>query len=592
MVWKDSTIGGDKMADIHRVQDPKISQKELVSEYKTTFENGQVDNAHNLIDNDAKESITLNSKKINPLLPILTTLQQNYTTNVTDDLASKQAQFQAWIDALQSNLTPWVANTAYHAYTPVFDSSTSESYLAIQDVPNTGILLSNTSYWLPLMIKGDDGYVTWGVTYKGPWTSGANYQKYDMVSYGALVGGTTKMFCATETITNSTTPPSSSSSTAPKYTTSTGVDAIYGADDGNFAGTITMARYGSTLRRIDFGDLLTEDMITSAPVGTQWRFKIIVPSVITEVPIENTNYFYGGSTAVRTMSIEDKYSRSITLDFNNNTTYILTVTAGGTIASFYWEYFQAGYIPVDTGWQEVLDITRAEINIYQGDLPNINNLYSRQIFINLPTSGTPATFYRVVGGLNEYITSIGGTATITNDDSESLGTIDATLPVAGSGTYAMRVDASSLISQADWNAAAGGTPFTIKVFVDSEQFNPPLSGSVQLVYGDQNASNGFTNMPIRNHNQDPISLDYTNYYYLFTFSKNAGGGAAISNTFVTYFSDDAAPKELAKLNIYTTINQVSMPQLDGTNGFANQTISGVRGGFNNLRNYFNILELP
>jgi hypothetical protein len=50
------------------------------------------------------------------------------------------------------NSTPWAANTAYNLGTVRYDAGTGQCFRALQDVPNSGIALTDEDYWEEMLI--------------------------------------------------------------------------------------------------------------------------------------------------------------------------------------------------------------------------------------------------------------------------------------------------------------------------------------------------------------------------------------------------------------------------------------------------------
>lgn len=170
------------MADFYRNQDIRISDKELVDSYRQKWDTHQVDDAQALIDTADKESLTLKANKINPTLPLLATLQQDWYDEVIDVLSNNILIYQTWIDNLKQTRAEWQNTIAYKKNNVVFFDNIT--YFCIQDTP-AGTPLSNTSYWVDLNLQGAQGFPTLGTNFRGVWNAGTQYGFLDTVFYGS-----------------------------------------------------------------------------------------------------------------------------------------------------------------------------------------------------------------------------------------------------------------------------------------------------------------------------------------------------------------------------------------------------------------------
>lgn len=187
-----------------RNRDPNYSERELIKSYRTTF-NTSISNAHNLIGED-HQNIALSADRLNEPTNRTMVMQGHFKTDVLDVLENDLTIFQTWINTLRNNNgADWDSTKAYLKNAVV--NSGDNTYLCIKDAP-VGTALTNTEYWVAFALKGEKGYNSLGVQWKGQYVAGQSYDKFDMVY--VVSGNHYTFYVANKAVLSATTTPDSS----------------------------------------------------------------------------------------------------------------------------------------------------------------------------------------------------------------------------------------------------------------------------------------------------------------------------------------------------------------------------------------------
>lgn len=187
-----------------RNRDPNYSERELIKSYRTTF-NTSISNAHNLIGED-HQNIALSADRLNEPTNRTMIMQGHFKTDVLDVLENDLTIFQTWINTLRNNNgADWDSTKAYLKNVVV--NSGDNTYLCIKDAP-VGTALTNTEYWVAFALKGEKGYNSLGVQWKGQYVAGQSYDKFDMVY--VVSGNHYTFYVANKAVLSATTTPDSS----------------------------------------------------------------------------------------------------------------------------------------------------------------------------------------------------------------------------------------------------------------------------------------------------------------------------------------------------------------------------------------------
>lgn len=187
-----------------RNRDPNYSERELVKSYRDIFSTS-ISNAHNLIGED-HQNIALSADRLNEPISRTMTMQGYFKTDVLDVLENDLTIFQTWIDTLKNNNgSNWDSTKAYLKNVVV--NSGDSTYLCIKDAP-VGTALTNTEYWVAFALKGEKGYNSLGVQWKGQYVAGQSYDKFDMTY--VVSGNHYTFYVANKAVLSATTIPDSS----------------------------------------------------------------------------------------------------------------------------------------------------------------------------------------------------------------------------------------------------------------------------------------------------------------------------------------------------------------------------------------------
>lgn len=187
-----------------RNRDPNYSERELIKNYRDIFSTS-ISNAHNLIGED-HQNIALSADRLNEPISRTMTMQGYFKTDVLDVLENDLTIFQTWIDTLKNNNgSNWDSTKAYLKNVVV--NSGDNTYLCIKDAP-AGTALTNTEYWAAFALKGEKGYNSLGVQWKGQYVAGQSYDKFDMTY--VVSGNHYTFYVANKSVLSATTNPDSS----------------------------------------------------------------------------------------------------------------------------------------------------------------------------------------------------------------------------------------------------------------------------------------------------------------------------------------------------------------------------------------------
>lgn len=165
------------MANIRRLQDIQINDIDLIETYKDTFDES-IETAQNLINTDILKSYVLQAEWMNDTKEKIEELEEHKNTNFDDDFVSETEEFQF-------NIDEFIYINEYDNYTQYYKNNfvlyNDEIYFCIKNSLNN--LPTNTTYWLKIGLKGEEGQYSLGVVYRGIWNNYTIYYKYDLISY-------------------------------------------------------------------------------------------------------------------------------------------------------------------------------------------------------------------------------------------------------------------------------------------------------------------------------------------------------------------------------------------------------------------------
>ena len=173
-----------------RVQDIQISDASLKAQYISYFLEGNYSAMLNLIANNPQlDYKAFVANIMNDVATILSTLQNNYQTNVPDYLAVLTTEFDTRVGQFK-DFDEWDSSVEYSLYNFVTytASGVRNVYICVK-VPPVGTAPTNTTYWRKLSIQGIQGPSGENLAFRYAWDSGEVYYPQDVVVYDNVVWG-------------------------------------------------------------------------------------------------------------------------------------------------------------------------------------------------------------------------------------------------------------------------------------------------------------------------------------------------------------------------------------------------------------------
>lgn len=165
-----------------RVQDIQISDASLKAQYISYFLEGNYSAMLNLIANNPQlDYKAFVANIMNDVATILSTLQNNYKTNVPDYLAVLTTEFDTRVGQFK-DFDEWDSSVEYSLYN--FVDYNGDIYMYINDTASVGNAPGNTTYWLLIGLRGAQGAPGVGLNLRYDWSSVAEYNPLDLVIYG------------------------------------------------------------------------------------------------------------------------------------------------------------------------------------------------------------------------------------------------------------------------------------------------------------------------------------------------------------------------------------------------------------------------
>ena len=164
-----------------RVQDIQISDASLKAQYISYFLEGNYSAMFNLIANNPQlDYKAFVANIMNDVAAILSTLQNNYQTNVPDYLAVLTTEFDTRVGQFK-DFDEWDSSVEYSLYN--FVDYNGDIYMYINDTASVGNAPGNTTYWLLIGLRGAQGAPGVGLNLRYDWSSVVNYNPLDLVFY-------------------------------------------------------------------------------------------------------------------------------------------------------------------------------------------------------------------------------------------------------------------------------------------------------------------------------------------------------------------------------------------------------------------------
>lgn len=148
-------------------------------QFNTYIANGQFADATILLQSNAElQKCIIDSSYINKLSKTIEEVQDLFLNNI-----------QTYIHETVIDKGEWDSITKYSKYNFVTYEIDNivQTYECIRDDTPIGTLPTNTTYWIPRVIRGEKGETGLGLTPKGNWNSSTQYYKNDLVSYNNVL---------------------------------------------------------------------------------------------------------------------------------------------------------------------------------------------------------------------------------------------------------------------------------------------------------------------------------------------------------------------------------------------------------------------
>lgn len=170
-------------------QNLHLADKTLFDQYRTLFKTN-VSSAQEILDNSQLALKSFRADDHNDLASDISTLENNYYTNVPTRLNSLLTNFNNDVSKIKYRGI-YSSSTSYYQYNVVSYVVSGNTNLYMCKLPSgtsviSNIVPTNTTYWLYLGLQGDQGDPTIGnLKYIGNWSSSGSYSVDDVVTYGA-----------------------------------------------------------------------------------------------------------------------------------------------------------------------------------------------------------------------------------------------------------------------------------------------------------------------------------------------------------------------------------------------------------------------
>lgn len=148
-------------------------------QFNTYIANGQFADATILLQSNTElQKCIIDSSYMNKLSKTIEEVQDLFLNNI-----------QTYIHETVIDKGEWDSITKYTKYNFVTYEIDKivQTYECIRDDTPIGTLPTNTTYWIPRVIRGEKGETGLGLTPKGNWNASNQYYKNDLVSYNNVL---------------------------------------------------------------------------------------------------------------------------------------------------------------------------------------------------------------------------------------------------------------------------------------------------------------------------------------------------------------------------------------------------------------------
>lgn len=163
-----------------KIQDIQLPDKTLRDSFINKYQSGDYAGAFEILANAQVSSKAAIASVFNTMRRSIVNLEDFYWTGVEIPLSVDWILFNALIQRLVDR-GDYNSNVEYFQGNVV--SVDDELYLYINDENSVGTPVTDTTYWLKLGLKGEDGAPSLGLNFRLNWSSSAVYLKNDAVIY-------------------------------------------------------------------------------------------------------------------------------------------------------------------------------------------------------------------------------------------------------------------------------------------------------------------------------------------------------------------------------------------------------------------------
>lgn len=163
--------------EIERFQDIQIPDQQLRTQYIDLYQRGAVGAAHNLLSQEQLRGKALTANNVNAISSAILYLENLYFQYGPDTLTELLDGLNKSLDGIAQQ-GDYAEGQEYQMGN--FVSKDGEVYMAAKD----GIYpLSDTSAWIYLGLRGEQGALGFGLNLRGAWRQDLDYAPLDIVNY-------------------------------------------------------------------------------------------------------------------------------------------------------------------------------------------------------------------------------------------------------------------------------------------------------------------------------------------------------------------------------------------------------------------------
>ncbi len=165
----------EQIDDFEKFQDPNLTSISLINEYYTYFDSGNLQAANELLEsNPSLKRMIINAESLNKLRDAIVSVQRYYLSDVENYLVN--------IIKFKGDFNNLSKYTKYDVVGYVNESAIQYYMGKMHNIP-IGTLPTNTDYFVPLTLRGQQGVSGTGLSPRGLWGNIVQYYENDCGSY-------------------------------------------------------------------------------------------------------------------------------------------------------------------------------------------------------------------------------------------------------------------------------------------------------------------------------------------------------------------------------------------------------------------------